>query len=73
MTTGKIIALTIQTCCTEVMSLLFNMPSPLVLAFLPTGKRLNFVPEVTAHSDFGAQGKKNLSLLPLFLHLFAMK
>ena len=73
MTTRKIVALTIQTCFSEVMSLLFNMLSLLVIAFLPRGKRLDFVAEVPVHSDFGAQGKKNLSLLALFLHLFAMK
>ena len=35
MTTGKIIALTIQTFVGKVMSLLFNMLSRLVIAFLP--------------------------------------
>ena len=70
MTTGKIIALAIQTCFREVMSLLFNMLSPFVVAFLPRGKHLNFVAAITVHSNFGAQGeKKNLSLLPLFLYL----
>ena len=58
MTTSKIIALTIQICFSDVMSLLFNMLSLLVIAFLPRGKRLNFVAEVTVHSDFGAQEKK---------------
>ena len=34
----------------------------------------NFMVTVTVHSDFAAQGKKkNLSLFPLFHHLFAMK
>ena len=33
----------------------------------------NFVAAVTVCSDFGAQEDKNLSLYPLFLHLFAMK
>ena len=28
---------------------------------------------VTLYSDFGTQEEKNLSLLPLFPHLFAMK
>ena len=40
MTTGKIIALTRQTFVGEVMSLLFNMLSRLVIAFLPSGKHL---------------------------------
>ena len=33
----------------------------------------NFMAAVTIHSDSGAQGKKNLSLVPLFSLLFAMK
>ena len=40
MTTGKTIALTRQTFVSEVMSLLFNMLSRLVIAFLPRSKRL---------------------------------
>ena len=40
MTTGKTIALTIQTFVSKVMSLLFNMLSRFVIAFLPRGKRL---------------------------------
>ena len=40
MTTGKIIALTRQTFVDKVMSLLFNMLSRLVIAFLPRSKRL---------------------------------
>ena len=40
MTTGKTIALTIWTFVDKVMSLLFNMLSRLVLAFLPRSKRL---------------------------------
>ena len=39
MTTGKTIALTRQTFVNKVMSLLFNMLSRLVLAFLPQSKR----------------------------------
>ena len=39
-TTGKIIALTIQTFVSKVMSLLFNMLSRLVIAFLPRSKHL---------------------------------
>ena len=38
MTTGKIIALTIWTFVSKVMSLLFNMPSKFVIAFLPRSK-----------------------------------
>ena len=40
MTTGKTIALTIQTFVGKVMSLLFNMLSQLVIAFLPRSKHL---------------------------------
>ena len=40
MTTGKIIALTIWTFVGKVMSLLFNMLSMLLIAFLPRSKRL---------------------------------
>ena len=40
MTTGKTIALTIWTFVGKVISLLFNMLSRLVLAFLPSSKRL---------------------------------
>src|SRR5574340_185288 len=39
MTTGKTIALTKWTCVGKVMSLLFNMLSRLVIAFLPRSKR----------------------------------
>ena len=40
MTTGKTIPLTRRTFVDEVMSLLFNMLSRLVIAFLPRNKRL---------------------------------
>ena len=40
MTTGKAIALTIQTFVSKVMSLLFNMLSELVIDFLPSSKHL---------------------------------
>ena len=40
MTTGKIIALTRQTFVGKVMSLLFNILSMLVIAFLPRSKHL---------------------------------
>jgi len=39
-TTGKTIALTLQTFVDEVMSLLFNVLSRLVIAFLPRSKCL---------------------------------
>ena len=40
MTTGKTIALTLQTSAGKVMSLLFNMLSRMVIAFLPRKKPL---------------------------------
>jgi len=41
MTTGKTIALTIWTFVSKVMSLIFNLPSRFVIAFLPKSKRLS--------------------------------
>ena len=58
MTTRKTIALTRQTFVGKVMSLLFNMLSRLVLAFLPRSKCLNFMAAVTICSDFGAPKSK---------------
>ena len=55
MTTGKTMALTIQTFVVKVMFLLFNTLSGFVIAFLPRSKCLNFEAAVTVHSDFGAQ------------------
>ena len=57
-TTGNTIALTIQTFLAKVMSLLFNMLSMFVIAFLSRDKCLNFMAAVTVHSDFGAQENK---------------
>ena len=53
MTTGKTIALTRWTFVGKVMSLLFNMLSRLVIAFLPGSQ-----PPLIHGSDFGAQEKK---------------
>ena len=62
MTTGKTIALTRWTFVGKVMSLLFNMLSRLVIAFLPLGRRMqasfNFMAAVTIYSDFRAQENK---------------
>ena len=56
MTTGKIIALTIQTFVGRVMFLLFNTLSRFVIALLPRSKAsTNFVAAVTICNDFGAQ------------------
>ena len=73
MTTGKTIALTGWTFVGRVMSLLFNMLSRLVIAFLPRNKRL-FISWLQSPSAVILEPRKvNLSLFPLFLHLFAMK
>ena len=57
-TTGKTIPLTGWTFVGKVMSLLFNMLSRLVIAFLPRSKCLNFMAAVTICSDFGGQENK---------------
>ena len=58
MTTGKTIALTRWTFGAKALSLLFNMLSRLVIAFLSRNKCLNFMVAVTIFSEFGAQGNK---------------
>ena len=58
MTTGKSIALTRRTFVGKIMSLLFNMLSRFVIAFLPRSKCLNFMAVVIIWSDFGAQENK---------------
>ena len=59
-TTGKNIVLTLRTFVGKVMSLLFNMLSRFVIAFLPRSKQasFNFMAAVTICSDFGAQENK---------------
>ena len=60
MTTIKTRALTRHTFVGKVISLLFNMPSKFVTAFLPRSTRLfNFMAAVTICSNFGAQENKN--------------
>ena len=58
LTTGKTKALNRRAFVGKVMSLLFNMLSRLVIAFLPRNKRLNFMAAVTICSDFGAPQNK---------------
>ena len=58
MTTGKIIALTRWTCVGKVKSLLFNMPSRLVITFLPRSKRLLISWLQSPLADFGAPKNK---------------
>ena len=57
-TTGKTIALTIQTFVSKVISLLFNMLSRFVIDFLPRRKGLNFMAAILVCSDFKAQENK---------------
>ena len=57
-TTGKTIALTRQTFVGKVMSLLFNMLTRFVIAFLSRGECLNLMAAVTICKDFGAQENK---------------
>ena len=73
MTTGKTIALTRWNFVGKVMSLLFNMLSRLVIAFLPRSKCL-LISWLQSQSAVILEPSKNsLSLFPLFPHLFAMK
>ena len=53
MTTGKTIDFTRWTFVGKEMSLLFNILSMLVIAFLPRSKCLNFMAADTIYSDFG--------------------
>ena len=71
-TTGKTTALTKWTFVSKVTSLLFNMLSRLVIAFLPRSKCLNFMTIVTIWSSFGAPKYKICHGFQ-FPHLFAMK
>ena len=71
MTTGKTIALTRQTFVGKVISLLLNMLSRLVITFLPSSKRLNFMAAVTICSDFGAPQNKDWHCIHCFPIYFA--
>ena len=74
MTTGKTIALTIPTFAGKVMSLLFNMLSRLVIAFLPRSKRFfSIMAAVTICNNFEVQENKVCHCFHFFPHLFAMK
>ena len=56
MTPGKTIPLTTRTFVGKIISVLFNMLSRLVIAFLPRSKHLLI--SVTIHSDFGTRENK---------------
>ena len=73
MTTGKTIALTRWTFVGKAMSLLFNMLSRLVIAFLPRSKRL-FISCLQSPSGVILEPKKIKSLtISIVSYLFAMK
>ena len=73
MTIGKTIALTRWAFVSKVMSLLFNMLSMLVIAFLPRSKRLLISWLQSPSAVILEPPKNSLSLFPLFLYLFTMK
>ena len=67
MTTGKTIALTRQTFVGNIMSLLFNMLSRLVIAYLPRSKHLSISWLQSIYSDFGAQENKVCHCFHIYL------
>ena len=73
MTTGKTIALSGRTLVGKVMSLLLNMLCKLVITFLPRSKRLLISWLQSPSAVILEPPKLNLTLFPLFLHLFPMK
>ena len=72
LTTGKTIALTRWIFVGKVMSLLFNVLSRLVIAFLPGSKHL-LISWLQSTSAAILELKNIKSLFPLFPHLFATK
>ena len=73
MTIGKTIALTRLTFVVKVMSLLFNMLSKLVIAFLPRSKRLLILWLQSPSPVILEPPKIKLTLFSLFPNLFPMK
>ena len=73
MTTGKTIALTLQTFVSKVMSLLFNMLSSFAIAFLPRSKHLLILWLQSPSSAILEPKKIESVTVPLFPHIFAMK
>ena len=73
MTTGKTIALTRRIFVRKVMSLLLNILSRLVITFLPRSKCLLISWLQSPSAVILEPPQKNLSLFPLFPHLFPMK
>ena len=72
-TIGKTIALTMQTFVVKVMSLLFNLLSRFIIAFLSRSKCLLISWLQSPSAVILSPGKYSLSLFPLFPHIFAMK
>ena len=73
MTTGKTIALTRWTLVGQVMSLLLNMLSRLVITFLPRSKRVLISSLQSQSAVIWSPKTWCLTLFPLFPHLFPMK
>ena len=73
MTTGKTTAMTRWTFVGKVMSLLLNMPSRLVITFLPRSKHLLILWLQSPSSVILEPPKIKSLLFPLFAHLVAMK
>ena len=73
MTTGKTIALTRQPFVDKVIFLLFNMPSKLIITFLPRSKCLLISWLQSPPAVILEPQEYSLSLFPLFPHLFPMK
>ena len=72
MTTGKTIVLTRWTFVSKVTSMLFNMLSRLVIAFLPRSKRI-LISWLQLSSAVISEPKKIVCHFPLFSNLFAIK
>ena len=70
MITGKTIALTIQTCVSKVMSLLFNMLSRFVIAFLPRVEATNLNSQVLAIRKGLMKREKMINYFPPAIVLF---
>ena len=73
MTIWKNIGLTIWAFVGNVLSLLFNMMSRFVIAFLPRSKRLLISWLQSTSAVILEPPKQRMPLFPLFPHLFAMK
>ena len=72
MTTGKTTALTRRAFAGKVVSLLFNMLSRLVIAFLPRSRHL-LISWLQSPSTVILEPPKIKSLVPLFPHLLSIK